>query len=922
MIQNIHNYEVYVNMTLDYNGIVAELNAGRIVFLYKDGKTIVISKISEIPGDLSGAGYVRAFGQYPVQGTPTNGQTLVFNTDHFEYATPASGSSLSGLTTGKFPYATSASTIANSILEQLSTSSIGLTPTADGQQTLRVNAADGTARVMLGTYPAAPAYAGFWSGNITPSGTNHTFIGNGTTETIFNVPSTSGILYFRVNNAFSPSALEVNASAAGTGLKITGNAAGSGITVAAQSTGTNESITLLPKGNGQIVVPAGSVALPSITSSAASNTGFFFNSNPEINAVISATSAFRLVGNAAVFRSVTQLGFNSTSDPATSGSQDTAAVRAAAGIWRFTNGSTGAGKILLGTSSDTSSAQLDVRSQATGTPAAQFQAASGESASATVLSLKDGAGVTQFQATAGGSVTIGANSTGSISLVSGWLRFGGGISLGAFDDAQFGRAASHNIRMGPSDAATANAQTLSVQNVVAGTTNTAGANWTFVGSRGTGTGSGGSFVWQVAPLGSTGSAQNALVNAMTLSGQGALTLASGTITASLPHTITQTWNAAGTTFTPFLVNVTDTASAVGSLLADFQVGGTTKFSVNKVGTIRLGQGLTLANLVGTTSQIDITNANGPVTYIKATGSDGRTTTLGFNSNSLQASNARFESNIDGPIVHYLATNGNSTTRYFVLSSTGVAGSLQLGDSASSAPVAQTLSVQNVVAGTLNTAGANFTIKGSAGTGNAAGGDIIFQTAPLGTSGTTQNTFFDTLRIKPSGQIIAYNGGGTARTLFGAPSWDNSYMSFQNATLADIAANSALNQNPSGTTIVNAASGQTLNFRIGNVPAVVISSDLTATFSDKGIALGKTITASGTTGAQTINKSAGTVNAAAAATSIVVTNSTVTVNSLVFCQIRTDDATAAIKSVVPASGSFTINLTAPTAETSIGFMVVN
>lgn len=85
----------------------------------------------------------------------------------------------------------------------------------------------------------------------------------------------------------------------------------------------------------------------------------------------------------------------------------------------------------------------------------------------------------------------------------------------------------------------------------------------------------------------------------------------------------------------------------------------------------------------------------------------------------------------------------------------------------------------------------------------------------------------------------------------------------------------------------------------------------------------TITAGGTTGAQTINKPSGTVNFAAAATSLVVTNSLVTTSSIVIAVVRTNDTTAYIKNVVPASGSFTINLgAAATAETSVGFIVYN
>lgn len=85
----------------------------------------------------------------------------------------------------------------------------------------------------------------------------------------------------------------------------------------------------------------------------------------------------------------------------------------------------------------------------------------------------------------------------------------------------------------------------------------------------------------------------------------------------------------------------------------------------------------------------------------------------------------------------------------------------------------------------------------------------------------------------------------------------------------------------------------------------------------------TNTAGGTTGAQTINKTSGTVNFAAAASTLVVTNSLVSATSIVLCVVRTADATATIKSVVPTAGSFTITLgAAATAETSVGFMVTN
>jgi hypothetical protein len=86
---------------------------------------------------------------------------------------------------------------------------------------------------------------------------------------------------------------------------------------------------------------------------------------------------------------------------------------------------------------------------------------------------------------------------------------------------------------------------------------------------------------------------------------------------------------------------------------------------------------------------------------------------------------------------------------------------------------------------------------------------------------------------------------------------------------------------------------------------------------------KTVTAAGTTGAQTISKNAGTVNFAAAATSLVVTNTLVTANSIIICTVGTNDTTMKSVSAVAAAGSFTIfSNAAATAETRVNFIVIN
>jgi len=123
---------------------------------------------------------------------------------------------------------------------------------------------------------------------------------------------------------------------------------------------------------------------------------------------------------------------------------------------------------------------------------------------------------------------------------------------------------------------------------------------------------------------------------------------------------------------------------------------------------------------------------------------------------------------------------------------------------------------------------------------------------------------------------------------------------------------------------------TLDTSLSRVSAGVVgvgsggaAGDITGTLSCKAIVLSKTITAVGTTGAQTIDKSSGSVNFAAAAASLVVTNSLVGTSSVVQATVATNDATMKSVQVVVAAGSFTIYPNAlPTAETKVFFTVTN
>lgn len=99
---------------------------------------------------------------------------------------------------------------------------------------------------------------------------------------------------------------------------------------------------------------------------------------------------------------------------------------------------------------------------------------------------------------------------------------------------------------------------------------------------------------------------------------------------------------------------------------------------------------------------------------------------------------------------------------------------------------------------------------------------------------------------------------------------------------------------------------------GGVPTLGTSSNRwSSVFFDR------TVTASGTTGAQTINKAAFAVNFAASATSLVVTNSLVTTSTMFLCTVQGNDSTMKSISAVPASGSVTLYPnSAPSAETRV------
>jgi hypothetical protein len=127
----------------------------------------------------------------------------------------------------------------------------------------------------------------------------------------------------------------------------------------------------------------------------------------------------------------------------------------------------------------------------------------------------------------------------------------------------------------------------------------------------------------------------------------------------------------------------------------------------------------------------------------------------------------------------------------------------------------------------------------------------------------------------------------------------------------------------GVSTNSTAGSEAMDLAFGTQTGGVASIERFRITSVGGFTYNTTNTAAGTTGAQTINKPGGTVNIAAGQTTLVVTNSLVSLTSFVQVQVYGTDVTAISARVTRASGSFTITLNAAaTAETAVGFKVEN
>ena len=182
------------------------------------------------------------------------------------------------------------------------------------------------------------------------------------------------------------------------------------------------------------------------------------------------------------------------------------------------------------------------------------------------------------------------------------------------------------------------------------------------------------------------------------------------------YDLTDTWNNVATTFTAIKMNATDTASASGSLLMDLQVGGASKFKVDKLGV------LTTVNVY----------SGGAVGYAL------------YNDSGLSLRSVA--------LVGW--SSGNAFNASDTILGRNAAASLRLGAADAAAPVAQTFGAQGSRAGTdTNVGGANLTIRPGNGTGTGTISTLILQAPVAVASGTGAQTQTTGLTIRAGTAVM-------------------------------------------------------------------------------------------------------------------------------------------------------------------------
>lgn len=338
-----------------------------------------------------------------------------------------------------------------------------------------------------------------WSSTNILTGTGSACSGGSGTVTTVSVVSANGLAGTVANPTTTPAitlSTTITGILSGNGAAISGTVPGTGVLTAL---GVNVGTA------GSFIVNGGAVPLTlgTITLSGFTNTDVWFTDGTAIGQ----SPGLQFTKSTGVLKIGNDVGTNSFT--LTAGASNLATFSGGVATPYLALGGATHVNALDVTGSGVFSGSITTGNGSLAVPAISFGSATGfyEFATTNIAVGLNGALAAVFATGVGATKGIGISNGG----VLGFEAAATGIL-----DAIISRPAPATLQYGALDSATPVAQTLKFQDVVAGTTNTAGVNATIQAPAGTGTGAGGSLIFQVAPAGSTGTAKNAFATALTL----------------------------------------------------------------------------------------------------------------------------------------------------------------------------------------------------------------------------------------------------------------------------------------------------------------------------------------------------------------------------------------------------------------------
>lgn len=180
----------------------------------------------------------------------------------------------------------------------------------------------------------------------------------------------------------------------------------------------------------------------------------------------------------------------------------------------------------------------------------------------------------------------------------------------------------------------------------------------------------------------------------------------------------------------------------------------------------------------------------------------------------------------------------------------------------------------------------------------------------------QLTAQNSIGITSTGNLQLNSGGPNGGMKLGSIAADTNYACIWSGQATPSFANAAFFANATATTVGAPAAGS-VSLRCGNdTTAHLQLTQANGIILDRG-------DSSASPGNATVSKTSGLVAVANGASSVTITNTRVTTSSIVIAVLQDNTDAIYVRSVVPASGSFTINLSGATSGArKVGFLVLN